>query len=151
MGRHKRQPTTHLQNIPVAVIPQAGRRCHIILDLSFAVRLDQKLGQRRPGAVLQEAVNDTTVPLAPRKPVREIGKVLPRLLEFMTGAPAGQKNTPVQGRPVGRVLANHHQRSSPVELLLRNSRSTGLANVESLRWGRMLPALLCGPDRPPSS
>jgi hypothetical protein len=83
------QPTFKIS--PVAVIPQAGRRGRIILDLSFAVRLDQKLGQRRPGVVLQEAVNDTTVPLAPKKPVREIGKVLPWLLEFMAVAPAGQK------------------------------------------------------------
>ena len=75
---------------PVAVIPQTGRRGRIILDLSFAVRLDPKLGQRRPGAILQDSVNETTVPLAPKKPVREIGKVLPKLFEFMASAPAGQ-------------------------------------------------------------
>jgi hypothetical protein len=75
----------------VAVIPQDGRRGRIILDLSFAVRLDQQRNQRKAGAVLQEAVNDTTVPLAPRTPVREIGKVLPRIFEFMAGTPEGQE------------------------------------------------------------
>jgi hypothetical protein len=87
--KHNLPPTFKVS--PVAVIPQAGRRGRIILDLSFAVRLEQKLGQRRPGAILQEAVNDTTAPLAPRQPVREIGKVLPRVFEFMAGAPAGQE------------------------------------------------------------
>jgi hypothetical protein len=92
MRRHKGQPATHLQNIPSRGNPHTGRRGRIILDLSFAVRLEQKLiGQRKPGAILQDAVNDTTVPLAPKKPVREIGKVLPRLFDFMASAPAGQE------------------------------------------------------------
>jgi hypothetical protein len=75
---------------PVAVIPQDGRRGRIILDLSFAVRLEQKPDRRKVGLLLQEAVNDTTVPLAPRRPVREIGKVLPRVLEFMASREEGQ-------------------------------------------------------------
>jgi hypothetical protein len=76
---------------PVAVIPQDGRRGRIILDLSFGVRLAPKLGQRKAETIIQEAVNDTTVPLAPRTPVREIGKVLPRVFEFMASTPEGQE------------------------------------------------------------
>jgi hypothetical protein len=79
---------------PVGVIPQAGQRGRIILDLSFAVRLEQKLGQCKPGAILQEAVNGATVPLAPKKPIREIGKKLPRWFEFIANAPAGQEILP---------------------------------------------------------
>jgi hypothetical protein len=75
---------------PVAVIPQEARRGRIILDLSFAVQLQQKPDQREAGLLLQEAVNDTTVPLAPRRSVREIGKVLPRVFGFMASRPEGQ-------------------------------------------------------------
>jgi hypothetical protein len=52
--------------------------------------LEQKPNQHKAGKVLQEAVNDTTVPLAPRRLVREIGKVLPRIFEFMASTPEGQ-------------------------------------------------------------
>jgi hypothetical protein len=72
------KPTT-LKISPVAVVPQAGRRGRIILDLSFPVYHD--VGGIR--AVIQESVNDTTVIEAPTIPVREIGKVLHRLLYFM--------------------------------------------------------------------
>jgi hypothetical protein len=39
---------------PVPVIPQTGQQGRIILGLSFAVRLEQKLGQRKRGTILQE-------------------------------------------------------------------------------------------------
>jgi hypothetical protein len=76
---------------PVAVIPQEDRRGRIILDLSFAVRLEQTPNQHKTRKVLQEAVNATTVPLAPRRPVQEIGKVLPQIFEFMASTPEGQE------------------------------------------------------------
>jgi hypothetical protein len=76
---------------PVAVIPQEGRRGRIILDLSFAVRLEQTPNQHKPGKALQEAINGITVLLAPRRPVREICKVLPRIFEFMASTPKGQE------------------------------------------------------------
>jgi hypothetical protein len=71
---------------PVAVIPQAGRRGRIILDLSFPVHV-YKPGERRRGEVLQESVNLTTKQLAPKAAVKEIGKVLAALLEFMASTP----------------------------------------------------------------
>jgi hypothetical protein len=60
----------------VACIPQTSRRGRIILDLSFPVF------QEVDGVVtaMQASVNDTTVLQAPSGPVKEIGKVLPRLL-----------------------------------------------------------------------
>jgi hypothetical protein len=80
---------------PVAVIPQAGRRGRIILDLSFPVRRspekNNKKGKRRMGAVMQKSVNDTTAPLAPNIPVKELGRVLPRLFEFMYSTPAEEE------------------------------------------------------------
>jgi hypothetical protein len=75
----------------VAVIPQEGRRGRIILDLSFAVCPTQQKNQRKAGTIPQEAVNDTTVSLAPKTPVRKIGKVLPRIFEFMAKTSEGQE------------------------------------------------------------
>jgi hypothetical protein len=67
----------NLKISPVAVVPQVGRRGRIILDLSFPVYqdLDGVI------TITQESVNDTTVLQAPSDPVKEIGKVLPRLLQ----------------------------------------------------------------------
>jgi hypothetical protein len=39
--------------------------------------------------VVQASVNDTTVLTAPSVPVKEIGKVLPRLLNYMRDTPEG--------------------------------------------------------------
>ena len=39
--------------------------------------------------VTQQSVNDSTVLTAPTVPVKEIGKVLPRLLQYMRDTPAG--------------------------------------------------------------
>jgi hypothetical protein len=56
------------------------------------VRLaEKKFGQHKIGATLQEAINNTMVPLAPRMPVQEIGKVLPRVFKFMASMPEGQE------------------------------------------------------------
>ncbi len=68
----------------VACIPQTGRHGHIILDLLFPVF------QEVDGVVTatQASVNDTTVLQAPSGLVKEIGKVLPRLLQYMQDTPA---------------------------------------------------------------
>ncbi len=60
----------------VACIPQVGQCGHIILDLSFPVY------QEVDGVVTatQASVNDTTALQAPSVPVKQIGKVLPRVL-----------------------------------------------------------------------
>ncbi len=75
----------NLKISPVACIPQTGRRGRIILDLLFPVF------QEADGVVtaMQASVNDTTVLQAPSGPVKEIGKVLPRLLQYMRDTPAG--------------------------------------------------------------
>ena len=64
----------------------------MILDLSFAVWRGQKAnrGRKRTAAsevILQPSVNDTTVRLAPDGPVKELGNVLPRILNFMSTVP----------------------------------------------------------------
>jgi hypothetical protein len=75
----------NLKILPVAVVPQSGRRGWIILDLSFPVYQDVN------GVVtaVQSSVNDTTTLSALDIPVKEIGKVLPRLLHYMRDTPAG--------------------------------------------------------------
>jgi hypothetical protein len=75
----------NLKISPVACIPQTGWRGRIILHLSFPVF------QEVDGVVTatQASVNDTTVLQAPSGPVKEIGKVLPRLLQYMQDTPAG--------------------------------------------------------------
>ena len=81
----KQMRPPNLKISPVAVVPQVGRRGRIILDLSFPVY------QEVNGVVtaVQASVNDTTVLTAPSIPVKEIGKVLPRLLHYMRDTPAG--------------------------------------------------------------
>jgi hypothetical protein len=81
----KRLCPCHLKISPVALIPQVGQRGRIILDLSFPVY------QEVDGVVMvtQKSVNDTTVLTAPLIPVKEIGKVLPRLLQYMRDTPTG--------------------------------------------------------------
>jgi hypothetical protein len=75
----------NIKILPVAVVPQVGRRGRIILDLSFPMY------QKVNGIVtaVQASINDTTVLNAPSTLVREIGKVLPRLLHYMRDTPAG--------------------------------------------------------------
>jgi hypothetical protein len=75
----------NLKISPVACIPQTGWRGRIILNLLFPVF------QEVDGVVTatQASVNDTTVLQAPSGPVKEIGKVLPRLLQYMQDTPAG--------------------------------------------------------------
>ena len=70
---------TSLKILPVAVVPQTSRCGCIILDLSFPVH------QEIDGVVTvtQESVNSTTVLKAPSIPVKEICKVLLRMLQYM--------------------------------------------------------------------
>jgi hypothetical protein len=81
----------NLKVSPLAVVPQRDRRGRMILDLSFAVRREPKSrGRKRPRSeehILQASVNDTTVRLAPEGPVKELGNVLPRILDFMASVP----------------------------------------------------------------
>eukprot|EP00978_Attheya_sp_CCMP212_P042181 scaffold252731_cov28-Attheya_sp.AAC.2 len=73
---------------PLAIISQVNRRGRLILDLSFPVHRAGAKGSRKLGPIIQESVNDTTVPLAPLAPVNElVGKVLLRLLHFMRQVP----------------------------------------------------------------
>ncbi|KAI2503043.1 hypothetical protein MHU86_11391 [Fragilaria crotonensis] len=83
----------HLKVSPLAVIPQVGRRGRLLLDLSFAVQAPAAGGKRarranRPTEPLAPSVNDTTTKLSPEYPVKEVGRVLVRLLQFMAAVPA---------------------------------------------------------------
>ena len=75
----------NLKVSPVAVVPQAGRRGRIILDLSFPVYQEVN----GVATATQASVNSTTVITAPTTPVKEIGKVLPRMLQYMRDTPPG--------------------------------------------------------------
>jgi hypothetical protein len=75
----------NLKISPVAVVPQVGRRGQIILNLLFLVY--QSIN--RVVTVMQESVNDSTVLNAPSEAVKEIGKVFPRLLQYMRNTPEG--------------------------------------------------------------
>jgi hypothetical protein len=85
LGRHQAPSAPEPQDLLVALIPQ--ERCHnrIILDLSFLVY------QEVDGVitVTQKSVNDTIVLSAPSILVRDIGKVLLQLLQYMRDTPAG--------------------------------------------------------------
>jgi hypothetical protein len=83
----------NLKVSPLAVVPQRNRRGRMILDLSFAVRRGRTRGRKRSHndeVILQESVNDSTVRQAPEIPVKELGNVLPRLLDFMADVPAAE-------------------------------------------------------------
>ena len=66
---------------PVAVVPQTNRRDHIILDLSFAVRVRQE--------IIQQAVNTTTTQTSHPHALDFLGSKMPRILNFMAHAPSG--------------------------------------------------------------
>jgi hypothetical protein len=89
----KRRPK-NLKVSPLAVVPQRDRRGRMILDLSFAVRRGRgqrgRKRSREDKEILQASVNDTAVRLAPEGPVKELGNVLPRILDFMASVPAGE-------------------------------------------------------------
>ncbi len=70
---------------PVAVVPQADRCGQIIINLSFPVYQEAE-GSR---TIIQQSFNEITIITAPTIPVKEIGKVLHRLLYFMKKARTG--------------------------------------------------------------
>ena len=77
----------------LAVIPQVGRRDRLLLDLSFPVQVARptsKRGQRgwTSPPPLAPSVNSTTIQQSPDYPVKELGRVLPRLLTFMNTVPS---------------------------------------------------------------
>jgi hypothetical protein len=86
----KHNTPSKLKVSPLAVVPQPNRRGRLILDLSFPVHQRSQQSKRKLGQVIQAAVNDTTTPLAPEKPVNELGKVLLRIFDFMLEVPAGE-------------------------------------------------------------
>ena len=92
----KKSTPLHLKLSPVAVMPQRDRRGRIILDLLFPVlRASKGRGGKRGRAlkeVIQDSVNATTESLSPEEAVRNLGKVLPRLLCFLQESP---QETPV--------------------------------------------------------
>uniref|UniRef100_A0A7S4NFY9 Reverse transcriptase domain-containing protein n=1 Tax=Odontella aurita TaxID=265563 RepID=A0A7S4NFY9_9STRA len=74
--------------LPLAVVPQEGRRGRIILDLSFpSRRLSQGGRKRKMGPVVEELVNDSTETLGPQIAVKLLGTVLPRMFQFMEEFP----------------------------------------------------------------
>lgn len=75
----------HLKISPVAVVPQINRRGRIILDLSFPV-YPRSASRKRPRPPIVPSVNETTVPLAPTPPVKELGNVLWRIFHLMSEA-----------------------------------------------------------------
>jgi hypothetical protein len=83
----------NLKVSPMAVVPQRDRRGRMILDLSFAVRRGKtgrgrKRSQQGKVILPHQSVNDSTVRLVPDAPVKELGNVLPRILDFMASVPA---------------------------------------------------------------
>ena len=88
---HESHPV-NLKVSPLAVIPQVGRRGRLLLDLSFAVHAARPVSKRgRRNWVqpppLAPSVNSTTIQASPDYPVKELGRVLPRLLDFMNSVP----------------------------------------------------------------
>ena len=81
----KRLRPKKLKVSPAAVVPQRDRRGRIILDLSYPVTyvIDGK------SIIVQESVNVTTKIKAPQQPVKEIGKVFPRLCQYLKSVPRG--------------------------------------------------------------
>jgi hypothetical protein len=83
----------NLKVSPLAVIPQVGRRGRLLLDLSFAVQVIRNPGKRARrtqghATPLAPSVNDTTTKHSPDYPVKELGRVLLRLLHFLDAVPA---------------------------------------------------------------
>ena len=84
-------PPRNLKISPLACIPQTNRRDRLILDLSFPVYRPQAVRKRKATAeILQPSVNDSTTSLSPKQPVQELGKVLPRIFDFMAAVPPNE-------------------------------------------------------------
>ncbi|KAI2500877.1 hypothetical protein MHU86_13597 [Fragilaria crotonensis] len=82
----------NLKVSPLAVIPQVNRRGRLLLDLSFPVHWypsdrPKKRIRQTDGRLVQPAVNSTTTSLSPQQPVKELGQVFSRLLDFLAAVP----------------------------------------------------------------
>jgi hypothetical protein len=75
------------------VLPQEGRQGCLLLDLSFAVQAPCASRGKRgrynatPLAPLAPSVNTTTLRQLPAYPIKELGRVLPPLFNFMASVP----------------------------------------------------------------
>ena len=74
----KHNPLGKLNVSPAVVVPQIKRRDHIILDLSFPVRVGAQL--------IQQDVNNTTTPTSHPKTMDYLTSAMPHILEFMAHA-----------------------------------------------------------------
>jgi hypothetical protein len=68
----KHNPPSHLKISPIAAIPHKSRGFRSILDLSFSLRL-------KNGGILH-SVNDTTVKMAPKGALDQLGHALSRII-----------------------------------------------------------------------
>lgn len=80
---------------PLAVIPQVNRRGRLLLDLSFPVHRyptdkPRKRLRQSDGTLVQASVNATTTSLSPSPPVKELGRVLLRLFDFLASVPPSE-------------------------------------------------------------
>ena len=82
----KDNPPSQLKISPIAAIPHKSRSFRSSLDLSFSLRL-------RNGGILQ-SVNDTTVKLAPKGALDQLGHSLSRIIHAFAEAP-DDKNTKI--------------------------------------------------------
>lgn len=73
----------HLKISPLAMVPHKSRKYRAILDLSFSLKL---FGMTIP------SVNEETVVTAPQHSMRELGSVLPRLIQAVATAPVDKGN-----------------------------------------------------------
>jgi hypothetical protein len=80
----KDDPPENLKISPVAVIFYKERRGRIIMDLSFPVKLGNK--------IIQQSVNETTRQQAPLEFLDQLGKVMNRMVSCMTWAPNERPN-----------------------------------------------------------
>ena len=81
-------PLRNLKISPLACIPQTNRQDRLILDLSFPIYWP-RAGRKRKATteILQPSLNASTTALSPKPPVQELGKVLPRIFDFMAAVP----------------------------------------------------------------
>jgi hypothetical protein len=75
----KDDPPENLKISPVAVIFYKERRGRILVDLSFQVKLVNK--------IIQQSVNKTTSQQAPLESIDQLGKVMNRMVGYMAWAP----------------------------------------------------------------
>jgi hypothetical protein len=75
----KDDPPYNLKISPVEVIFYKERRGRILMDLSFPVKLGNK--------IIQQSVNETTRQQAPLESLDQLGKVMNRMVGYMAWAP----------------------------------------------------------------